>query len=64
LLASFEEWWAGLATWQRLEPDQQRALVRAIERAYKGQIASLAGIRDERLSALLGALDEVPEQSI
>jgi carnitine 3-dehydrogenase len=64
LLASFEEWWASLATWQRLDPDQQRALVRAIERAYKGQIASLSGVRDERLSALLGALDEVPDQPI
>ncbi|HXQ28511.1 MAG TPA: 3-hydroxyacyl-CoA dehydrogenase family protein [Gemmatimonadales bacterium] len=62
LLASFEEWWAGLATWQRLEPDQQRALVRAIERAYKGQLASLSLIRDHRLSALLKALDEAREE--
>ncbi len=56
LLASFEEWWAGLASWQRLEPEQQRALVRAVERAYKGQVAPLSEVRDQRLSALLRAL--------
>jgi len=63
LLASFEEWWAGLANWHRLEPDQQRAIIRSIERAYKGQVASLSGIRDRKLSALLQALEEVREGS-
>jgi carnitine 3-dehydrogenase len=61
LLASFEEWWAGLATWQRLDPEQQRALIRAIERAYKGHVAPLSHIRDRRLSSLLRALEEARE---
>ena len=58
LLASFEEWWSGLATWNRLEPEQQRALIQAIDRAYKGKLAALGEARDKRLSALLRALEQ------
>lgn len=57
LLASFEEWWSGLATWKQLEPEQQRTLIHAIERTYKGKIAALGAERDQRLSAILRAIE-------
>ena len=58
LLASFESWWGQLATWNKLEPEQQRALIQAIERAYRGRIDSLREARDRRLSAILRALEQ------
>ncbi len=58
LLASFEQRWSELATWHRLEPEQQRALTQAIERAYKGHLAALGEARDRRLSALLRSLEQ------
>ena len=58
LLASFEGWWGQLATWQRLEPEQQRALTHSVERAYKGKVEELREARDRRLSAILRALEQ------
>ncbi len=58
LLASFEQRWSELATWKQLDPDQQRALTQAIERAYKGKLTELGEARDRRLSALLRALEQ------
>jgi 3-hydroxyacyl-CoA dehydrogenase len=59
LLAAFEGLWEGnLATWRKLEPEQQRALTQAIERAYSGQVEMLRGARDRRLSAILRALEQ------
>ena len=58
LLASFEAWWAQLATWHRLEPEQQRALVTAVERTYKGKLDGLREARDRRLGAILRALEQ------
>jgi 3-hydroxybutyryl-CoA dehydrogenase len=58
LLASFEEWWSDLATWHQLDPDQQRTLTTAIERAYRGQFAALTQERDRRLAALLEVLEQ------
>ena len=58
LLASFEGWWGQLATWQRLEPEQQRALTQGVERAYKGKVEELREARDRRLSAILRALEQ------
>lgn len=58
LLGSFEVWWGELATWQRLEPEQQRALIHSIERAYKDKIEELRGARDRRLGGLLRALEQ------
>ncbi len=58
LLGSFESWWGELATWQRLEPEQQRALIHSIERAYKNKIDALREARDRRLGAILRALEE------
>ena len=58
LLGSFEGWWGELARWQRLEPEQQRELTRAIEHAYSGKVDLLRGARDRRLSAILKALEQ------
>jgi 3-hydroxyacyl-CoA dehydrogenase len=58
LLGSFESWWGELATWQRLEPEQQRALIHSIERAYKSNIEQLREARDRRLGAILRALEQ------
>jgi len=59
LLTSFEDLWDGkLATWQRLEPQQQRQLTQAIERAYAGKVDMLRQARDRRLSAILKALEQ------
>lgn len=58
LLTSFEAWWADLADWERLEPDQQRALIAAIEKAYEGKVEMLREARDRRLGALLRALEQ------
>ena len=58
LLGTFESWWADLPTWQRLEPEQQRALIHSIERVYKGKIDGLREARDRRLGALLRALEQ------
>jgi 3-hydroxyacyl-CoA dehydrogenase len=58
LLSSFEGFWSDLAKWNRLEPEQQRALSQAIERAYRGKLDQLRASRDARLSAILKGLDE------
>jgi 3-hydroxybutyryl-CoA dehydrogenase len=58
LLASFEGWWQQLAHWAQLDPDQQRVLVQATEKAYKGKIELLREARDRRLSAILKALEQ------
>jgi len=58
LLASFESWWQQLAHWAQLDPEEQRALIQAIERAYKGKVEFLREARDRRLSAILKALEQ------
>lgn len=58
LLTSFERWWQDLATWEKLEPEQQRALISAIEKAYEGKIDLLRFARDRRLGAILRALEQ------
>lgn len=58
LLASFESWWQQLAHWAQLDPDQQRTLINATERAYKGKVEFLRAARDRRLSAILRALEQ------
>ncbi|HET7791030.1 MAG TPA: 3-hydroxyacyl-CoA dehydrogenase family protein [Gemmatimonadales bacterium] len=58
LLGSFREWWALLATWQKLEPDDQRALTQAIEKTYNDKVDLLRAARDRRLSAILKALEQ------
>ena len=59
LLTAFEGLWAGnLASWQKLEPQQQRQLTQAIEKAYSGKVEMLREARDRRLSAILRALEQ------
>ena len=58
LLASFEGWWQQLAHWSQLDPEQQRALIGSIEKAYKGKVEFLREARDRRLSAILRALEQ------
>ncbi len=58
LLTSFETMWGELASWERLEPKQQRALIAAIEKAYEGKVEMLRGARDRRLGAILRALEQ------
>lgn len=58
LLTSFEAWWGDLASWDRLEPTQRRALIAAIEKAYEGKVEMLRGARDRRLGAMLRALEQ------
>ncbi|HEX9705636.1 MAG TPA: 3-hydroxyacyl-CoA dehydrogenase NAD-binding domain-containing protein [Gemmatimonadales bacterium] len=58
LLQSFEAWWGDLKTWSRLEPDQQRALIQAIEQAYTSKVGMLREARDRRLSAIISALEQ------
>ena len=58
LLTSFEDWWSQLATWHKLDPERQRTLIQAIERAYEGKVDALREARDRRLSAILRALEQ------
>jgi carnitine 3-dehydrogenase len=58
LLTSFEKWWGDLASWDRLEPSQQRQLISAIEKAYEDKIVMLRFTRDKRLGAILRALEQ------
>lgn len=58
LLTSFEAWWGDLASWDRLDPTQQRALIAAIEKAYEGKVEMLRAARDRRLGAILRALEQ------
>ena len=58
LLHSFESWWQSLAHWWQLDPEQQRALIQSIEKAYKGKVEFLREARDRRLSAILKALEQ------
>jgi len=58
LLTTFEAWWSNLATWQKLEPEQQRGLIQTIDKAYGGKVEMLRAARDRRLSAILRALEQ------
>jgi carnitine 3-dehydrogenase len=58
LLRAFEGWWGSLAQWDRLEPEQVRALTALIEKAYGEKIDALGDARDRRLAAMLKALEE------
>src|SRR5256886_3100810 len=60
LLASFESRWAELSTWQRLEPEQQRVLINAVQRAYPSKLRTLREARDRPVGAVLEALGQGP----
>ncbi len=58
LLVSFEGWWASLAQWSKLEPEQLTALTTHIERAYGAKVDVIREARDRRLAVLLRALEQ------
>src|SRR5256886_7201173 len=58
LLATFESWWGQLATWQRLEPEQQRALINAGQRAYPKKTGPLRETGNPRPRGILRALKQ------
>ena len=57
LLQSFEVWWGSLATWQKLEPEQVRALTQMVEKAYGSKLEVIRESRDRRLASILQALE-------
>lgn len=57
LLQTFETVWGDLATWSKLEPEEQRKLIHAIERAYQDQIERIRPARDRRLAGILKGLE-------
>ncbi len=56
ILGEYEELWESLATWTKLEIDEQHKLIRAIERGYEEESNALLAARDSRLVALLNAM--------
>lgn len=58
LLQTFEGYWGDLATWSKLEPEDQHRLIHAIEKTYEGQVDQIRRLRDRRLAAILRALEE------
>jgi len=58
LLQSFESWWASLAQWTKLEPEQVRSLTDQIERAYGDKLEVIREARDRRLAAILQTLEQ------
>lgn len=57
LLQSFEDLWSELASWEKLDREQEHRLVSAIERTYEEQIERIRSARDRRLAAILQALE-------
>jgi len=58
VLHTYETTWADLASWSRLDPDQQHKLVHAIDRAYRDTIAKIRPARDRRLAGILRGLEQ------
>ncbi len=63
LLQSFETWWGSLAAWTKLEPEQVRALIQQVERAYGAKVDVLREARDRRLAGLLQGLETARKAS-
>lgn len=57
LLQTFEALWEDMASWSKLEPEQQRRLIHMIEAAYDEHVAKIRPARDRRLAAILRALE-------
>jgi 3-hydroxyacyl-CoA dehydrogenase len=51
-----EEGWAALATWQQLSPEEQRRVIRGVEKAYGAATIEARNERDRRLRELLIAI--------
>jgi carnitine 3-dehydrogenase len=57
-LQAQEPYWASLASWSKLEPQDETRLIHAIARAYEGQIDDIRRARNRRLAAILRGLEE------
>lgn len=57
-LLAHEAYWADLASWTKLEPQDQTRLIHAIEKAYQGEVDQIRRARNRRLAAILRALEE------
>ncbi|HEY2806286.1 MAG TPA: 3-hydroxyacyl-CoA dehydrogenase family protein [Gemmatimonadales bacterium] len=57
LLQTFELWWANLASWKSLDPEQVRTLTAMVEKAYGNRLEQIRGPRDRRLASILKALE-------
>jgi len=57
LLQPFETWWASLASWNRLEPEQVKALTSQVERTYGDKLETIRESRDRRLATFLKGLE-------
>ena len=57
LMKTFETWWGSLAQWDKLEPEQVRALTSLVEKAYGNKLEQIRGPRDRRLASILKALE-------
>ncbi|HTS88192.1 MAG TPA: 3-hydroxyacyl-CoA dehydrogenase family protein [Gemmatimonadales bacterium] len=58
MLGTYEEIWKGLADWKQLGPEDQKRLIRLVDRAYSRHTTELREARDQRLVRLLAALRE------
>ena len=55
--ATFEAYWRSMASWTEIPPEAKEAVVAGVEEAAKGRsLADLAAWRDEKLAAILKAL--------
>lgn len=59
LAANFQTVWADLADWNQLDAEMMKTIAAAIERSYEANLAQLSQIRDERLGAVLEALESI-----
>lgn len=57
-LQAQEPYWASLAAWSKLEPEDETRFIHAIAKAYEGEIDSIRRARNRRLAAILRALEE------
>jgi 3-hydroxypropionate dehydrogenase (NADP+) len=62
LLQTYEEIWKDLPTWSQLDPDRQRKLTHAIEKAYAERMNVLRPARDRRLAGILKGMEEVRDK--
>lgn len=58
MLATYEEIWKNLADWKQLASEDQKRLIKLIDRAYTKHMPELREARDQRLVRLLEALRE------
>jgi ketoreductase RED1 len=58
LLGTYEEIWKHLTEWKQLSTEDQKRLIRLVERAYANHLPELREARDQRLVRLLEAMRE------